>query len=305
MKPYEYLSPLPRFEYHRPSTVGQALEILNGEGNNSRLLAGGTDLLINLKKWNLQPRSIIDISGLNEMKYIKFDGNSIEIGPLTTFSELENSEMIKRNAGCLYDASRCIATPQTRNLATIGGNLGTASPAADSAPPLLVLDSLVEISSVNDGRRLKVSELFTGVKKTVLKPNELIVKIIIPCKSGFVSSWTRVASRDLNVLSTVSVASGARLEGDVFADVRIALGAVAPTPMLAIQASRFLEGKRVNRENIERAAEIASTEAKPITDVRATAEYRSEMVRYAVDMTLSECVVSETTSLSNAKRIRS
>ena len=301
LKPYEYMSPLPPFEYHRPTVLRQALECLDQERDNCRLLAGGTDLLIELKKRNLRPRSIVDITSLEEMNHVKVEKDFIEVGPLTTFSELERSEVIRRHATCLYDASRRIGTPQLRNLATIGGNLATASPAADSAPPLLVLDGSVEVTSLHDDRKLGISELFAGVKKTVLRPDELIAKIFIPIAPDLVTSWDRVANRRLNICSTVSAASGIQLDGNVFARVRIALGAVAPTPMLATHASEFLMGKQANMENIERAAQIAANEARPITDIRASAEYRKDMIRFVTRRTLSECVLRASKGVKNGK----
>jgi len=282
MKPFVYLAPLPEFEYFAPGTLQELLELLDKYCERAKIIAGGTDLTILLKDRVVRPEAIIDISHLKkELGYIREISPNIEIGSLTTHSEISSSELLQRKAECLAEACSILGTLQVRNLGTIGGNLVNASPAADTAPPLLVLDGAIVLKSLKNERILKIEEFFKGVKQTAIKPDEVLEKIFFKPlnRDEYASTYMRIGRRNANSISVVSVANVVKVEDGVFEDVRISLGAVAPTPIMAREASNFLKGRRVNIDNIEKAAEIAAREAKPISDIRASEWYRREMVR--------------------------
>jgi carbon-monoxide dehydrogenase medium subunit len=282
VRPFTCLAPLPEFEYLVPETLQELLRMLDEYNERAKIIAGGTDLTILLKDRAIKPEFIIDISRLKkELGYIREVGSNIEVGSLTTHSEISESELLMRKAECLVEACSTLGTWQVRNLGTIGGNLVNASPAADTAPPLLVLNASITLKSLKNERILKLEEFFKGVKQTVIKPNEVLEKIFFKPldKDKYASTWMRIGRRNANSISVVSVANVIKIEDYFFEDVRIALGAVAPTPIIAREASNFLKGKRVNIDNIEKAAEIAASEARPISDIRASEWYRREMIK--------------------------
>ena len=288
MQPFQYLYPIKEFDFHRPHSLNEALQMLD-QLDEPKVIAGGTDLTIALKYGLVNPKNIIDLSALNELKYIVENKDEIRIGSLTTFDEINTSELIKKKIPSLWAASRNVGTWQIRNLATIGGNLANASPAADSAPPLIVHDASVVIRSINNERIVPITAFFTGPKKTVLKPNELITEIRIP-KSNAKSWWMRIGRRQANTISVVSVAVSAEIANRKFVSCKIALGSVAPTPILALKASEFLKGKEITEENITAASDLASKESSPITDIRGSAQYRKVAVKVLTQRILKKLV---------------
>jgi carbon-monoxide dehydrogenase medium subunit len=223
--------------------------------------------------------------------------DQIEIGALITHSEVMNSIILKKFAECLIEACSQVGTWQIRNLGTIGGNLVNASPAADTAPCFLVLGAKVRLRSINNVREIKIEDFFTGVKKSVIRPDEILVSVIFPRHARSTSAWARIGRRNANTLSIASVASLVSIKDGIFEEAKIAMGAVAPTPILARNASNFLKNKEVNRKNIIEAAEMAAEEAKPITDVRASAWYRREMIKVLAQKTLLSAISRSGVSL--------
>ncbi|MEM3265414.1 MAG: xanthine dehydrogenase family protein subunit M [Conexivisphaerales archaeon] len=289
MNSFQYISPINEFEYFRPSVLEEALNLMSEYGNSCRVIAGGTDLTIALKNGEI-PKAIIDISNLKQLKYIKEDNESVRIGSLTTFDEIFRSGIILKSAQCLSEAAYNVGTWQIRNLATIGGNIANASPAADSAPPLIVLDSMVKVESSNGRHEAGIMEMFTGPKRSSLKPGELITEIQFRKNLQSRSSWSRVGRRNANTISVVSVAVKALVEDNVFKEARIGLGAVGPTPIFAERASNYLVGRNVSLNSIEEAASIATKESSPISDVRGSREYRLIMVNLLVKRLLTKVV---------------
>ncbi len=267
---------LPQFKYYKPQALDEALKLLN-ELDEARVIAGGTDLLIDMRIGRYRPKNIIDINDLNELKYIVDDGNWIRIGALTRLQELIDSEIVREKLPILYEAVYHMASWQIRNMATIGGNLCNASPAADTAPPLMVLEAKLRVISIEGERTIDVREFFLGPRKTVLKRNELLKEIMVPVYKDYGYSYMKLGRRNSFTLSIVSVASLLKVEDNVFSDVRIALNSIAPTPIRAFSAEKYLVGRKVTIDSIKAASKLVVKDISPITDIRATAEYRRDM----------------------------
>jgi carbon-monoxide dehydrogenase medium subunit len=279
MKSFQYLAPIPPFEYVAPSTLSELLEALDGHDNELQMIAGGTDLLIALKERIVSPRIVVDLRRLRgELGGIAVEGGTLRIGALTTFSQIESSPFVARYAEALRQAAANVGTLQIRSIATLGGNLATASPAADSAPPLIALGATVTLLSKSGKRVLPVQSVFTGPKRNGLRPGEVVSSVEIPAKVEVRSAWTRGAVRNENVLSAVSVAVASTVRGGRFGPSRVALGAVAPTPILAEKASEAMTGSEATADQAERVAALAAEDSRPISDIRASAHYRKRLV---------------------------
>ena len=279
MRAFQYLAPIAPFAFEAPGSVRELTGLMRAYGSSAKLIAGGTDLMIELKERLIEPKTVIDLSRLRPaLAGVSLKGRTVRIGALTTFSELEVNPLVAKYAEALRVAASQVGTLQIRNLGTIGGNLATASPAADTAPPLIALSAKVHLLSDKGERTVPVEKFFTGVKRTVLSPYEFISAVELPAEEGVTSHWTRFARRNENVISVVSVAAAVELEGGRFSHGRISLGAVAPTPLLAGRSSTALNGSQADEETIQKIARLASSESKPISDVRAGAEYRRHLV---------------------------
>jgi CO/xanthine dehydrogenase FAD-binding subunit len=280
LKSFQYLAPIPRFDYLAPRTLSELFEILGSHGKEAAIIAGGTDLTIALKERTVSPRVVVDLRHLRgELGGIAVGKGVLRIGAMATFSEIEASPLAARYANALREASANVGTLQVRTIATLGGNLATASPAADSAPPLIALGANVTILSRSGKRTLPIQSIFTGPKRNALQVGEIVSSVEIPAIEGVRSAWTRAAVRNENVLSAVSVAVATTLQHGRFGASRIALGAVAPTPILAETASKTMTGSEATAEEAERVAALAAEDAKPISDIRASARYRKHLVQ--------------------------
>lgn len=268
---------LPQFEYSRPNNLQQAIEIMR-EGD-WKPLAGGTDLLIDMKIGRQSPKKIIDISRLKELRYVRMDGQKVVIGGGSRLQELLENVIIKEKIPLLSSALYEMASWQVRNVATLAGNLCNASPAADSAPPLLVHGAKVKLASYSGSRTLPLSEFFQGPRKTLLSSNELLEEIEVPILEGYHYWYYKLGRRNAFTLSVVSMAVAVKIEDGIFSDVRIALGSVAPKPVRALNVERELIGKEAKADEVARAVELVSEDIAPISDVRASAEYRRKVTK--------------------------
>jgi CO/xanthine dehydrogenase FAD-binding subunit len=279
MKSFQYLAPIPHFDYLAPKTLSELFEILEAHGRDAAIIAGGTDLTVALKERTASPKVVVDLRHLRgELGGISVGKEVLRIGALATFSEIEASPLARKYANALREASANVGTLQIRTIATIGGNLATASPAADSAPPLIALGASVTILNRSGRRAIPVQSIFTGPKRNALQVGEIISSVDIPAVEEVRSAWTRAAVRKENVLSAVSVAVAAEVNHGKFGASRIALGAVAPTPILAETASKAMTGSRATAEQAESVAALAAEDARPISDIRASALYRKHLV---------------------------
>jgi carbon-monoxide dehydrogenase medium subunit len=276
-----------RFELALPRTVDEALRVLSERGPDAKLLAGGTDLLPQLKNGLLKPACVVDLSGVERLRALRADGSGLRIGAAVSARTLERDATTRTTYTSLAESGALVGSVQVRNLATLGGNLCNAAPSADMAPPVLALDAEAVVAGPRGERRLPLTDFFTGVRRTVLGPDEVLVEIVVPApgpRSG--GHYLRHTPRRELDIAVVGVASQLTLTDGVCAKARIALAAVAPMPLRARAAEQALEGKPVTPEAIERAAELAVGAAKPISDQRGSADYRRHLVRVLTRRTL-------------------
>ena len=272
-----------RFEYFEPKTLNEALNILSKFGNEAKILAGGTDLIVQMKLRRIEPKYIVNIKRIPNLRYIKVEDGKVRIGTLTKLRDIEKSDVIKKYFPALYEAVRHMGSVQIRCMGTIGGNLCNASPAADSAPPLMVHNAKLILVSKDGRREVPIEKFFLGPGKTVLKPNEMLLEIEVPIPRDvrYGSAFLKISRVSMD-LAKVNVATYVEVSEGVISDVRIALGAVAPTPIRAYRAEEFLRGKKPDEATLRKAGEMASDEARPIDDLRLTAWYRREVSKVLV-----------------------
>ena len=287
------------FELVTARDSGHAVALLAEHGPSAKLLAGGTDLLVDLKFASSVPGVIVDISRAADLKGIAVTDQGLSIGALVTHTEIMRSAIIRELSPVLVDAAHTIGAAQTRNLATLGGNLVTAVPSMDSGPALFALEALVTLAGPGGRRQMPITEFFTGPRKTVLGPSELLVEIVIPKRNlGKPSAFLKFGLRKGQALALVNVAASLRLDRDrsVFVEPRIALGAVAPTVIRTPRAEAYLEGRAVTPEAMAEAGQIAAGEAKPISDFRASADYRRDLVAVLTRRALEACARAQATA---------
>jgi CO/xanthine dehydrogenase FAD-binding subunit len=297
-----------KFDYLRPQTLEEALSLLNRHGKKAKLIAGGTDVIVMIKQKAIAPDVLISLQGVPGLDQIKYNG-SLSIGPMVTHRAIEKSEVIRKNFSALTDAVDYLGSVQIRNVATIGGNICTAAPSADTATPLLVLGTQVTIKNPKEERTLPIEQFFKGPGESVLKTGEMVKELLIPkllpnTGSAYYKLQRRLAldlpilgvsvllSLDKNkitcsdLLCTASPISTIlhKMEEDgiICKDVRIALGVAAPTPMRALKAEALLRGKKLSDELLEEVANTASQEAQPRDSIRGEAWYRKDMIRVLV-----------------------
>jgi aerobic carbon-monoxide dehydrogenase medium subunit len=277
---------MPRINYIRPGNIGELLDILSGNANGRyRVYAGGTDLIPKLKARTINPpETIVDLKGIPGLDYIDYDDrHGLRIGALATIRSIETSPVVREKYPLLSQASASIASIQVRNRGTMAGNICNAVPSADSAPPLLSLEARLLCVSKKRERIININEFFTGPNKNALEPDEILREIQIPAlHEDFRGVFIKLSPRSRMDLAVVNVAVLCLKEKGQFKDIRISLGAVAPTPIRAQKAERSLEGAKADDKAILNAAKTASAESRPIDDHRASAEYRRMMVEVLV-----------------------
>lgn len=277
---------LPDFEYVTCRTLKEACSRLADSNGGAKVYAGGTDMLVRMKHRMSIPSTLINIKGIPGLQYIREESaGGLRIGALTTMRELANSPLMMRKYSPLAKAAAVLGTPQIRALATLGGNLGNASPAAESAPALLVLEASVRMTGPRGERVVPLESFFTGPGKSVLLPDEILVGVQIPDPPpGARGVHLKYGSRKVDV-ATAGVSILAQLDGDRFEEVRIALNSVGPIPFRAKNAERILKGKTLGPDKktlIEEAARAASEECSPIEDIRGNVARRRELVEILV-----------------------
>jgi len=273
------------FEYHVPADLGQALEMLKQYGPDARVIAGGTDLLPKVKAGVVEFGHLVSLKELKELTAVGFDGSgALHIGATARLGELERIPALRERYPALWEGIHSMANTQIRNRGTVTGNICNAVPSCDTAPALLVYDASVAVRSADGERTVPIGEFFTGVCRTCLKPEELVTEIILPPNDPHaVSVYYKYAIRKALDLAMVGVGSNVLLEDGAVKDARLALGAVAIVPKRAFHAEEAILGRQLTPELIEQAARIASQDdCRPISDIRATADYRREMVRLLV-----------------------
>lgn len=277
--------------YYLPTTVSEALAILVEAQGSARVLAGGTDLVLQLKRGERRVETLVDIGRISDLRHITVTDGVLRIGSLVTFSELMASKALRSSYPALVEAASEVGSPQIRNIATLVGNLINAEPAADGAIALRPLDGIVKVVSPDGEKTITLDDLFiapgeSSIDSTREVVTEVILKLLPPVAS---SAFGRLAKRKalalpiLNTAVTLSVDEEKR----VFRDVRVALGPVAPVPFRARRAEQYLKGGPITVDAVERAAQIASEESDPRdSPLRGSREYRKQMIKVLVGATL-------------------
>ena len=264
------------FEFYEPTTLAEASRLFAEE--HAQLLAGGTDLVIGMKALTETPQCVISLQKIPGLAGITTEAdNSISIGAMTKVREVELSGDIQQHHTALAEGASEIGSIQIRNLATIGGNIAHASPAADTVAGLLVADAQVDIAGADGERTVPIDELFTGPGQTVLAPGEIITRFRLPSPTSG-SHYIKHKIREVMDLAFIGVAAALNLDNGTITDARIGLAAVAPTPIRATEAENLLNGNAPTAELLEQAGEAAAAAASPISDLRCSAEHRREMV---------------------------
>jgi aerobic carbon-monoxide dehydrogenase medium subunit len=270
------------FDFYQPTTLEEASRLLQENGPGGRLLAGGTDLVIALKEKGLLPKYLVDLKRVPGLTGIRENRDgSITIGALTTMREIEISPLITKKFPFLAQSAAEVGSIQIRNRATIGGNMANATPSADTAPPLIALNATAKITGLNGERTVTLEEFFKGPGQTVMSAEEVLSEINIPkSHPRLVGEYIKFSPREMMDLAYVGIAVAYHLGDDdrKCHGVRIVLGAVAPTPLRAKHAESALEGQNLTEALAEKVGQIAAEEAKPISDVRSSADYRRAMV---------------------------
>ena len=272
---------LPAFDYVKVSSLEEASKLAAEKGDKAVLMAGGTDVILLIHEKAIPADTVIDIKGipgLDEIKYV--EGEGMRIGALVKLYDIQNSDIVKEKMPALSDASRYVASPQIRRKGTMVGNICNASPSADTASILVAMNAVVKVYNAEGEKDIPIDEFFKGVKKTALVPGDIVTGLFIPeLNKGEGSAYFKHSVRKAMDLAIIGVGAKIKMDGDKIADARVCMGGVAITPLRAKNAEQILIGNEIIDELLEKAGVAASQECSPISDVRASAEYRTDMVR--------------------------
>jgi carbon-monoxide dehydrogenase medium subunit len=279
------------FEYFTPKTLKEALALLDKYQDDCKVICGGQSLLVLMRQGLVAPPYLIDIKGLNELNYIKDEKDGLKIGATTTHRTIEKSAVIKKKYPVLAEMETRLASIQTRNWGTIGGNICHGDPAGDPAPVFIALGATFTMTGSKGKRSMPAEDFTLDYFETALKEGELLTEISVPpvpAKTGTAYYKFNVIESDL---ATASVAATVTLgAGDVCKDIRLALGASAPIPLRPKKAEAILKGKKITDALLAQAGEAASKEAEPISDIYASEEYRRELIKVLVPRLTKEAM---------------
>jgi carbon-monoxide dehydrogenase medium subunit len=282
---------LPDFEYYMPASVQEACALLAEKGPAAKVLSGGTDLLNKMKHGLTAPEVLISLKQLDQLTGIEYvPGKGVVIGARATHNAICNSSLLQEKYLSLCEAAHHMANNQVRNVGTIGGNIVNAVPSADLPPILIALGASITLVGTKGERVMALEDFFVGPGQTRIAQDEIVTEIVIPDQPLTGSTYIKFGLRRSGALAVVGVAVAVTMEGDICKDARIALGAVAPVPMRAKKAEAMLIGKAVSAELLEEVGVCASTECKPISDIRGSEEYRRDMVRVFTKRALRKAI---------------
>jgi carbon-monoxide dehydrogenase medium subunit len=268
------------FEYFRAESLEETIFLIQKNGQ-TKILAGGTDLIPKMKRYEINPKTLIDIKRIPDLRKFKCNGDgSLSIGPLVTFSDILDDSVIKGSYPILYQSAQVLGTAQTRNRATIGGNICNGSPAGDSIPPLICLDAQLRLINQEGERWISVEHFFESPQKTCLRSDELLSEIKIPpFRPKTFGAYMKLGARKALEIAIISVGVLITFskELEIVDDIRISLGSVAPIPIRCRQAEDILKGKEITEDIIKKTSLEVQKNINPISDLRGTSEYRHEM----------------------------
>jgi carbon-monoxide dehydrogenase medium subunit len=271
---------LPRFDYHEPGSIREACDLMAEMGEKARPLAGGTDLLVNMKKRVLSPEHLISLSRIDELRSLDTSNGQIQLGACVTAAELAGSQMVRKDLSALAQGAGWLGSPLIRNLATLAGNLVSARPAADLPPSLMAYGATAILKSRSAERTVPLEALFKGPGETVIRVDEILTAVVVDRPApGAGAGYIKLGTRKALEISLANVAAFLSLEEDGrIGSARVFLGAVAPTPIRAPSAEAVLKGEKADEALFARAGEAAAGDSRPIDDFRGSAEYRRAMV---------------------------
>ncbi len=273
------------FEYFSASSLQEACSLISQYKDVGKVLAGGQSLITLLRQKLISPTCLIDIKGLKELDYIEFDKKSgLRIGALTTHRAIEKSPLIQEKYNVLSEMEKSVASVQTRNWGTIGGNLCSADPIGDPAPSLIALGAKLKLVSAKGERIVALEEFFTDYFTTIIEPDEILAEIQMPPPAPNTAvEYMKFSTIEAGIkIVSTSVAITVEAGSDVCKDAKIVMSAVAPIPLVTKKAAEMLKGKKLTDDVIEEAAKMAASETDPTSDVHASAEYRKEIVKVLV-----------------------
>lgn len=275
---------LQAIEYFQPSTVSEALAFLSHSSAKTKILAGGTDLVIQLRERSLQPEFIVDLANVKELRGIESDGKSITIGSMVTFSELEQNPLILKCLPILAKAAASVGSPQIRNIATVGGNIANAATAADSVPALLALEARLNLLSSSGSREVALEDILVGLNKTTIAPNELLTKIIVPIPQGTTfTSFVKIGRRKALAIARLNLGLIMKFDAtNLIERASLAVGAVGTTAYRVKEVEEFLQGKRLTDEVITAAGEKLLEVVAAKLGSRPTAPYKKTIAKGAL-----------------------
>jgi CO/xanthine dehydrogenase FAD-binding subunit len=280
---------LPDYELVVPRTLDDALALLRDEPGVWRPFAGGTDLMVLLEAGKLSERKFFSVRHFSELRGIEGSRALVAIGALTTYTEVRRSELLRREFPMLGRAARETGGIAIQNRGTVGGNIANASPAADTPPALLAYDAEVELVSARGTRRVAYADFHTGYKQTVMRPDELLARVLLPRpKEGARHFYRKVGTRRAQAISKVCFAGLAETDGDVLGEIRLAFGSVAPTVLRCRRTEALLRGRRLDAELLAAALNELAEDIAPIDDLRSTARYRTRVAQNLLGVFLSE-----------------
>lgn len=271
---------VPDIELHEATNLAEASSWMERYGDDARLLAGGTDLLVDLKCRRVTVSHVVSLSRILVLRGVSIDDTGMRIGALTTAHQLSVSPAVHDHFPALLDATRDLAAPQVRNMATVGGNIASAIPSADLPPILMVMNASLELWSPKQERSVAIESFFLGPRRSVRQANEILVAIRVPhCPADFGAAYARFSLRAANACAVAGVAAGLTLNRDqTIREAKVAAGAVAPTPRLLPTVAETLVGEPAGDTAFDKAAQVARDAVEPISDIRGSADYRRELV---------------------------
>lgn len=278
-------------QYFAPRKIEEALEILSKYGKEIKVIAGGTDLLIQYYDRLYEIDTWLDLKNIKELKEIKIYQNQMEIGAMVTHAQLEKSEDIKKYFPILGQAAADIGSPQIRNRGTVGGNIVNASPAGDLLAPLMAYDAQFKLLSIQKETLIPAEEFFIGPKKTILEPVQLLTRIILPLPSERTyGCWIKIGKRKALIIATITLALVVEMAEDnkTVKDVRTCLGSVAPTPIEIKEIRKKMVGKNFSQLDFNQLGQIVEDKISPIDDIRGTREYRKDVAKNIMIKALEE-----------------